>query len=804
MNNSPSRNLGWLGLTIAVGLLMVWSIQNLIPAPQPADDGAPTQDSMLLTPTIEVTEDNAATPIPDGKSFDYRGAKLILNAPLPDSPGQANVYNLLDSQPPTEEYARSLANQFGIEGEVYVTNGKNTDPSDTSAFMVTDGKQQLVVYSENDFTYTSDMVENSHNYNGVSVENAEPSIREYLSNHGFDFDYSFEESELFGGHGLKQLSPDGLPIEDARYPHAMHITFNENGGDILSLNATMLNYDSAPLGTFGIISAKEALQHVLDDTLPAGKIESASSSPAANFTPPQTWHYEYPDNQVVTLYGNVAVNRAIDQTKPAVIFINYVPVIGSTDGMDTLEPYAFVQATGRFIVENGVRKFNVEMWDEDVEQAYVSGFAHRKGEQIIFTTGGESSSEYTLVDPPADLPLDTPFPESELYGIGAVLDGQFYWTSIQFFADSSKMGGGGGGGGGGISFYQLNLSGTPIPIPTPTQPTYSAAELAGFLRYTVQAGDTLQQIAAKYNVSVEDILHANYIQEESLCIGCSLVIPGVPGPIHLDGERGIVQVMIYEKPDGRQRTQYMFTPEKDPASYELKGSDLEALQNLANRPLTIWGDISIDETGMYFLNVEKYEALYPDLQFQVLTGTQEIKEIEGQQIVFFNTGGTNYVQLVPSGGGYPSNYMVPPEYMGEVNIEALQVPGETYAGYPALRVFNVGLAVDPNTGEPIELYRLTDHIEVLPDPYGNADQYIQPNVTIEKIELCISSATPHIRKTVPKHRSATSNQPGTSTGMTITAASWIFSFRPSNLNIFRPKPPAQRHGLPLKHRCHRQ
>ena len=134
----------------------------------------------------------------------------------------------------------------------------------------------------------------------------------------------------------------------------------------------------------------------------------------------------------------------------------------------------------------------------------------------------------------------------------------------------------------------------------------------------------------------------------------------------------------------------------------------------------------------------------------MLTGTQEIKEIEGQQIVFFNTGGTSYVQLVPSGGGYPSNYMVPLEYMGEVNIEALQVPGETYAGYPALRVFNVGSAVDPNTGEPIELYRLTDHIEVLPDPYGNADQYIQPNVTIEKIELVYIFSNPSYPEDSPE------------------------------------------------------
>jgi hypothetical protein len=146
----------------------------------------------------------------------------------------------------------------------------------------------------------------------------------------------------------------------------------------------------------------------------------------------------------------------------------------------------------------------------------------------------------------------------------------------------------------------------------------------------------------------------------------------------------------------------------------------------------IWGSISIDEKGMAFLDVEKFEALYPDLQFQVLSGTQELQETNTEQIVLFTTGGTTYVQLVPSGGYPDGNYI---DFTGEVQIEALQVPGETYAGYPAIRVFSMAPTVDPNTGEPVELYRRTDHIEVVPDPYGNADQYNPPNLTIDKVDL---------------------------------------------------------------------
>ena len=739
-----TSTLGWLALTIAVGLLMVWSIQNLIPTPQPADDGAPTQDSMQLTPTIEVTEDNTATPIPDGKSFDYRGAKLILNAPLPDSPGQANIYALYDSQPVTAGYARSLADQFGIEGELYNAQGLTPD---ATAIMLTDGKQQLIVYDENSYTYVSDLVENSRNYDGFQHENAEAIISKYLKSHGFDFDYNFEGNALFGGgYMLNQRSPDGLPMVDGRYLQSIHITLDENG-DILSLNATLMNYAPTSLGSYGIISAAEALQNLLDDTRSAGKVESSDGSPDLNTTPPQTWYHEYPDNQTVTIYGSILSNKALDANQPTIIFIDNVPVIGNTDGMEALDDYAFIGATGQFTVENGVRKFNVDMWDQNVQQTWVSGFAHRVGEQIIFTTDDESSSEYTLVDAPADLPLETPFPESQLYGIGAIIDGQFYWSSIKYFEDSSQMGGGSGGGGGGPSFYPLNLSGRPVPIPTstPAQAGYSYAELAGFLQYIVQPDDTLASIAAAYHVSEEDIRQVNYMPDSTVYAGMQLVLPGVPGPTRLDGERGIVRVEMYEKQNGKQRTRYVFISEKDQSSYELQGNNLEPLQNVANRPIEIWGRINLDVPDrpfvLPFLEIEKFEPLYPDLQTQMLTGTQKTREIDGVQVVLFTTGGTTYIQLIPSGGYPDGNDITNISDSGEVIAETLQVPGEIYAGYPALRVFMSAPATDPNTGDPIELPSV-DQIEVMPDPFGNADAYNPPNVTIDKVDLVYYYSSP--------------------------------------------------------------
>jgi hypothetical protein len=60
-------------------------------------------------------------------------------------------------------------------------------------------------------------------------------------------------------------------------------------------------------------------------------------------------------------------------------------------------------------------------------------------------------------------------------------------------------------------------------------------------------------------------------------------------------------------------------------------------------------------------------------------------------------------------------------------------------------VFNIGPAlINPKTGEPIEfeLPRTADQIEVWPDPYGNADQLIAPNIIIEKVELVYFASSP--------------------------------------------------------------
>jgi LysM repeat protein len=73
---------------------------------------------------------------------------------------------------------------------------------------------------------------------------------------------------------------------------------------------------------------------------------------------------------------------------------------------------------------------------------------------------------------------------------------------------------------------------TPSPtVPTATpSPTVLATPPSEVITYTVQAGDTLSEIAAEFGVTVDAIAEANDIEDPSLIrIGQVLVIPS-PGP----------------------------------------------------------------------------------------------------------------------------------------------------------------------------------------------------------------------------------------------------------------------------------
>ncbi|MBI3170606.1 MAG: LysM peptidoglycan-binding domain-containing protein [Chloroflexi bacterium] len=684
------------------------------------EDGAPTP-GVIIDPNATPGNESVG-------GYDYHGGKLFLTELLPESPASANVYTYIEDQPATLEEARALADRFGLDGEIYTT----TFPQfpDKTGYIISDGKRMLTVYTANYFTYSADILVTNRGFYGASNDNAKAIITEFFEANGLDFPFRISDSNSNGMYWIHQLSPDGLPMRfDTFAMQVVSVTIGKNR-KVTSMEANLMSYNPAAIGNYGIISAEEALNALLEGSDSIGMMETGSSSDGE---PPQQWHREYPDNQTAAISGSITKYESAIAGQSPLILINGIPVIGNTGELETLEAYTFVQLTGQFVVEDGLRKFSVETLNTEVSQGFVSGTLRSAGDQIILSSD-DGSHEYALLDPPTDLPLNTEIGKSYLGISGVITDGTMDWSSIQYFADASNMGGGGGGGGSG--FYQLNLTGTPVPFPTqiPSEETYSPSELAGFLKYTVEEADTLESIASKFDVPLEDLMRVNYITDPNVIeTGRTLVIPGVQSSTRVEGETGLLQINVYDKPDGRKRIQYLFVSQKDGMYYELKGEDLEPFQEIVNRPVTIWGDISYDEAGSAFLDVEKFEIRYPDLQFQILKGKQQLQEINGTPVMLFTSEGVTYVILSPT-GLYPDlNYGG--DFPEDISIEALIIPDETYEGYPALRVFNYAPALNPNTNEPFELTVMADKIRSIPDPYGNEDTYTQPDFIIDSVEL---------------------------------------------------------------------
>jgi len=74
----------------------------------------------------------------------------------------------------------------------------------------------------------------------------------------------------------------------------------------------------------------------------------------------------------------------------------------------------------------------------------------------------------------------------------------------------------------GARFLMPTPGGTPSPSRTPTPEA---------IPYIVQEGDTLYEIALRFNVSVEDLIEANHLENpDQLRVGQELLIPAPRAP----------------------------------------------------------------------------------------------------------------------------------------------------------------------------------------------------------------------------------------------------------------------------------
>ena len=100
-------------------------------------------------------------------------------------------------------------------------------------------------------------------------------------------------------------------------------------------------------------------------------------------------------------------------------------------------------------------------------------------------------------------------------------------------------------------------------------------------------------------------------------------------------------VTIHKQADGSERVEYGLYPRPNEGPFfyaTLEGEDVQKLDAYHNHPVDIWGTVTgVDQNGMPQIQVERYEIPYPDLQFQILTGTQKAAELEGERVALFTT-----------------------------------------------------------------------------------------------------------------------------------------------------------------------
>lgn len=789
-----SPALRWVALMVLLALVLSWSIKNLVPAPQPAINATPT---ITLLNTETVTPESiglTATPVKQEGGYDFRGSKLYLEQPLPDSPDKAHIYLLKKDEPASEEQARALANRFGIQGETY------TAPDyifSTTDYAFSDGKQMLRVYSERFFSYTADMAKSRTNPYGFQFsDQAETTIQEFLKARGFDFSFSLSEADFPGEYILKPFAPDSIPMQYESFTQpVMRVALDENG-QVLSVDAVLMEYDSTPVGEYGIINAQEALQILINDNIHAGKMEFFSSANRI----PQEWYRSYADNQSFTMYGYLSSYPALDPGKSALILINGASVIGNITGLESLDDYTFVKATGQYVVENGIRKFNVESWDRKIQETSVQGILSRQGDQIVITSDDGTGKQYPLIEPPADVPLDTKVPDTQLAVSGVIVNGKLDWTYIQYFDNYSS---GGGGGSNGNGFHKLNLDGPPVPfLPSPTPPAktnqgnveyvvkegdtlFAIAETYGITpekifeanglqdggvltpgktliiptsqqatsnpligAYTIKEGDTLSAIAQTFGTTVDTLMQLNNLTDSNIFIGQTLYVPMAELPEQpVQDLRGYLSITIHNKGDGTSFKQYNLEVGQDGGTtvYTMEGSILSELDPYNALPILVTG--TINKTGK--LVVDSYKIPYPDLHFQILKGTQKVEQIAGQNVAVFTTeNGNSYVEYLVT-NNIP-NTTSTTGYQGDlIEQEVLIIPDETFGGLPVAHIYQSvivqenGPAMEPRANQ---IYTMNES-----DLPGPGPDYTPPNLTIDKVELVYYVSNPYYQVSDPNY-----------------------------------------------------
>lgn len=662
-------------------------------------------------PTRPIPED----PTRDPSLYAWQGMSLRLDTSLPDTPGLAAVYLVQPYQHATKGSAQALAERFSIQGEAYPSSFSLRENAVT--YLVTTGGPRLYISADYDFAYYT-QYGRENDGRDISDEQAHAAIDDFITTHGFDFEYQIERTaqDQAGFYAAQLL--DGKPLlYQPFHPGGLYFELDSQG-QIFSVTGALHPFDA--VGQFPIRSAREAFQFTLE-WRGAGSLAANRAGTQSDY---QIWYRAYPDEQSIALYSQVEV------VTPSLLTLDGYSLSGHIAGLSNVNSGQMIVAHGRFRLVDGIRRFVVDDWKvSGAKIARHMGYLSFDGGQWMFHDK-QQGRHFVVRDLPPNIPEPRYMTEQPFIINGVLLaDGTFEWKTLQNPQDGPHIPKSRISPMGGISLFKLNLDGPPIPLPTPfPTPVPLSTTAAGKLLYTIQPGDTYASIAEKFNVSLQALMDANGISDlVMLSVDTSLVIPDTKGLQTFQALRGIVTINLFPQTDGKQRVEYHFQPD-DPRYVHtlmiLEGGGLENLHNYHNRPVDIWGRLDhVNSNGNWIVQVESHQIPFPDLGFQLLSGVQKlIHEDENENLYLFDTeNGDTYILLNPDGTPITSGYD-----RARLRVEALAIPDETYNGFTALHVFQV------LNGDPSEHEITADRPNTWKEQRTPA---FRPDITINQVDL---------------------------------------------------------------------
>jgi hypothetical protein len=726
MSKSYLRSFSWVVLAALFVFALSWVFRNLTPKPTISQSQTTTPAATrvaVATTAITATLEAAPTPIEtqaptltpslastvtpsvltSGASPIFPNLNFSLGVALPDGPGTTGVYTQPYPQSASAENVRQLALRLGLDAPLYSYQGEGNNP----IYIVSDGFRWLNVSSgtADIFSYYGDY------HNILSTSGDAPSYEQALAGATasleklglLDMPYTTEPlpDKPGGVRFSRTLDDRPLVYGIGSNPSLVDlVVVMGSDGQVKELDYSARHFQKS--GDYLILSAQQAWQAFLQSQ--TSRHIRYVVNPAPPQTPHRSWIRYYPAGQRVDLYGYPWVLKPVDAGEAQLVMISNLnlPVTSwVADFPNRVTPYKFLHLWGQLQPDDqGRYGFALEGWEVSaLEDLSLTGKIVREGDQAWLETTDQG--RLRLPKLPADVPEGV---EANVRGVKTA-GGSFDWSNIDtgIPADSGAgtldTCGGGGGGGGGDSFIGGSFSGTKLgsapgsgetapAAPTPTSP--------------FKPGDTV------------------------------------------DGQTGKVMALQHRYADGHEALEVYLNADPTLPSNQywqalLTGPQTEALTQLRNLPVRVWGKVTgTGKDNNPVIEVERFEEVYPGLRIQAWLGKWKPVTLEGKEVLLFTArDGQQFVLSSSIQQGKNSAIGVEGD---QVIIEGLAEPGKTFGGYPVITENGGRIA---NKMTDLSGYQIESNVIGLWDEaaaIGPSAHEIRGNATVDKVVLTYATA----------------------------------------------------------------